>query len=114
MWFGKKKPVRLPEVQTAVRGQTEEFPVQLYTYGLFERLRQLRLEVARKESIPPYIVFSDKTLIDMAVKAPADRNGMLEVSGVGAVKYDKYGEIFLREIADFRKEHPDAVVSIED
>ncbi len=83
-------------------------------YGLFERLRQLRLEVARKESIPPYIVFSDKTLIDMAVKAPADRNGMLEVSGVGAVKFDKYGEIFLREIADFRKEHPDAVVSIED
>ena len=40
MWFGKKKPVRLPEVQTAVRGQTEEFPVQLYTYGLFERVRR--------------------------------------------------------------------------
>ncbi|MCR4646001.1 MAG: phage portal protein [Oscillospiraceae bacterium] len=39
-WFGKKKPARLPEVQTAVRGRAEEFPVQLYSYALFERVRR--------------------------------------------------------------------------
>ena len=40
MWFGKKKPVKLPEVQTAVRDRCEDFPVQLYSYGLFERVRR--------------------------------------------------------------------------
>ena len=39
-WFGKKKPVKLPEVQTAVRDRMDEFPVQLYSYGLFERVRR--------------------------------------------------------------------------
>lgn len=48
--------------------------------------------------MPPYIVFSDKTLIDMCVKKPSDRASMLEVSGVGEAKYEKYGERFLEEL----------------
>ena len=69
------------------------------SWQLFERLRQLRLTIAGEQKVPPYIVFSDKTLIDMCVKKPTDRASMLEVSGVGEAKYEKYGERFLEELA---------------
>jgi ATP-dependent DNA helicase RecQ len=83
-------------------------------YELFEILRRLRLTIAREEGLPPYIVFSDKTLIDMSSKAPRDRVGMLHVSGVGAAKYDKYGERFVEVIGVFLDEHPDVITSIRD
>ena len=63
--------------------------------GLFEKLRALRLEIARQEKVPPYIVFSDKTLVQMCILKPQDRTEMLRVSGVGEMKYAKYGERFL-------------------
>ena len=69
-------------------------------YILFEKLRNLRLEIAREESMPPYIVFSDKTLIDMCVRVPRNKSEMLNVSGVGAVKFDKYGQRFLDAIKE--------------
>lgn len=62
---------------------------------LFETLRTLRLKIAKEEKVPPYIVFSDKTLIHMSVQKPKNREEMLLVSGVGTFKYDKYGERFL-------------------
>ncbi len=71
----------------------EEFTQQEET--LFERLRALRTEIAREEGVPPYIVFSDKTLVHMCVVKPATREDMLTVSGVGEFKYEKYGERFL-------------------
>ena len=69
-------------------------------FRLFDELRALRLEIAREEAMPPYIVFSDKTLIDMAAKMPTTRSEMLKVSGVGENKYEKYGERFLRVIRE--------------
>jgi superfamily II DNA helicase RecQ len=65
-------------------------------FALFDELRMLRLEIAREENMPPYIVFSDKTLIDMSAKMPADKEEMLRASGVGEVKYSKYGDRFLK------------------
>lgn len=62
---------------------------------LFEKLRTLRIKIAKEEKVPPYIVFSDKTLIHMSVQKPKNREEMLLVSGVGTFKYDKYGERFL-------------------
>ena len=62
---------------------------------LFEKLRALRLEIAREEKVPPYIVFSDKTLTHMCIVKPGDKAEMLSVSGVGEFKYAKYGERFL-------------------
>lgn len=73
-------------------------------YKLFERLKKLRLEIAREESMPPYIIFSDKTLIDMAAKMPASKPEMLDVSGVGENKFAKYGERFLEAIEEYRWE----------
>lgn len=68
---------------------------------LFEQLRMLRTEIAREENVPPYIIFSDKTLVDMCVRVPLNRADMLEVSGVGENKYERYGERFLSAIADY-------------
>ena len=68
---------------------------------LFETLRQLRLQIAREEAVPPYIVFTDKTLIDMCEKLPQTEAEMLDVSGVGQNKLQKYGQRFLQEIAVF-------------
>jgi ATP-dependent DNA helicase RecQ len=68
---------------------------------LFETLRSLRTVIAREESIPPYLVFSDKTLVDMCIKAPLNKEEMLNVSGVGNNKYDRYGERFINEINIF-------------
>ena len=73
-------------------------------YKLFERLKKLRLEIAREESMPPYIVFSDKTLIDMVAKKPSSKPEMLDVSGVGENKFAKYGERFLEAIEARGKE----------
>ena len=73
-------------------------------YKLFERLKKLRLEIAREESMPPYIIFSDKTLIDMAAKMPASKPEMLDVTGVGENKFAKYGERFLEVIEEYRWE----------
>ncbi|MFT3985209.1 MAG: DNA helicase RecQ [Lachnospiraceae bacterium] len=64
-------------------------------YSLFEKLRELRLTIAREEKVPPYIIFSDKTLVDMCAKRPAGKEEMLEVTGVGENKFARYGERFL-------------------
>lgn len=62
---------------------------------LFEKLRALRSEIAKEEHVPPYIVFSDKTLVLMCRIRPKTKREMLTVSGVGEFKYEKYGERFL-------------------
>ncbi len=66
--------------------------------SLFGRLRAVRSEIARAEKVPPYIVFSDKTLEHMCVVKPRNKGEMLTVTGVGEYKYEKYGERFLEEI----------------
>ena len=74
---------------------------------LFEKLRKLRLDIARKQDMPPYIVFNDRTLIDMVMKVPESKVEMLNVSGVSDNKYQKYGEIFLETIQKYKTEHPE-------
>ena len=81
-------------------------------YELFEKLRELRFEIAKEEAIPPYIVFSDKTLIDMCVKLPQNGLEMLNVNGVGNTKNEKYGRRFLDAIELYQGEHPDTVYAI--
>lgn len=82
-------------------------------FELFEKLRRLRLVIAREEALPPYIIFSDKTLIDMCAKMPGNRQEMLAVSGVGENKFLKYGQRFLDEIRAFRADNPDVILSIK-
>ena len=73
-------------------------------FKLFDKLKELRLEIAREEKMPPYIVFNDKTLIDMCAKMPITKSDMLNVSGVGENKYGKYGERFIAVIKEHVKQ----------
>jgi ATP-dependent DNA helicase RecQ len=66
--------------------------------ALFERLRVLRKELADRQNKPAYIVFSDKVLLEMAARRPQTREELLEVSGVGPAKLERYGTAFLEEI----------------
>ena len=61
-------------------------------------LRQKRIEIAREEKVPAYIVFSDRTLTDMAVRRPASLESFAGVRGVGEMKLERYGEKFLAVI----------------
>ncbi len=68
---------------------------------LYERLRAQRTALARAESVPPYTVFHDRTLRELATWQPTDRDSLLQIRGVGPAKADKYGDIFL----DLIREH---------
>ncbi|KRK99793.1 ATP-dependent DNA helicase RecQ [Secundilactobacillus odoratitofui DSM 19909 = JCM 15043] len=71
---------------------------------LFEALRSLRREFAEKQQVPPFVIFSDKTLRDMCSVMPVDEDEMLTVKGIGANKMAKYGTAFLQVIDLFRDE----------
>lgn len=69
--------------------------------GLFEQLRSLRYEIAKEKKVPPYLIFSDKSLADMCRRMPKTKEEMLEVNGVGEVKYNHYGEQFMQLITSY-------------
>lgn len=64
--------------------------------AMFQQLRELRREIADEAQVPAYVIFSDATLRDMAKRRPRTQQQMLEVSGVGRVKWERFGERFLR------------------
>jgi ATP-dependent DNA helicase RecQ len=68
--------------------------------ALFDRLRGLRKELADARGVPAYIVFNDRVLLEMAARRPADREALLEISGVGPAKLERYGEAFLAAVAE--------------
>ncbi len=70
---------------------------------LFDLLRKLRLRLAKEEGMPPYIVFSDKTLVDMVNKCPKTIDEFLDVSGVGQAKAEKYGDEFIGAIVEYSR-----------
>ena len=76
-------------------------PVEDIDQGLFEELKRLRFELAAKKNVPAFMIFSDATLVDMCRKKPEDKEDMLAVSGVGEVKFKRYGEAFSKVISRF-------------
>ncbi|KMJ59545.1 ATP-dependent DNA helicase [Bacillus sp. LL01] len=68
---------------------------------LFERLRKLRKDLAKEEGVPPYVIFPDSTLTEMSKFMPKDEASLLDIKGVGMLKFEKYGEVFLKEINNF-------------
>ncbi|MBC8037580.1 MAG: DNA helicase RecQ [Rhizobiales bacterium] len=66
--------------------------------ALLQRLKALRLQLARQRQVPAYVIFPDRTLIDMAARLPLNRRDFGEVHGVGAAKLEQFGDIFLNEI----------------
>ena len=98
------KHIKVDDISEAVKSKSKQRRSDVLNgrgLDLFEKLRELRLTIAKEESVPPYIVFSDKTLTDMCIKIPFTKEEMLEVSGVGENKFTKYGERFISEILGF-------------
>lgn len=98
-----------PSAYAVLRGQAKvlqavpkEVTKQAEAPELFEYLRALRKEIALRDHIPPYVVFSDATLKDMCAVLPRSREEMLLVKGIGEHKLQKYGEAFLACIAEHR------------
>ena len=76
-----------------------------YDGRLFEIMRKKRKELADESGIPPYVIFSDKTLIEMAVYFPQSSDSLLDIHGVGAVKCERYGALFLDIIRLYCREN---------
>ncbi|NLJ77566.1 MAG: DNA helicase RecQ, partial [Peptococcaceae bacterium] len=68
---------------------------------LFEQLRQLRLQIAQKERVPPYVVFPDSTLREMCEQLPADTSALLTIKGVGETRLKNYGQFFLEVLRSY-------------
>lgn len=75
-----------------VRRETER---QAPQDGLFEKLRELRLGLARRDKVPPYVVFSDSTLRELADVRPTNPAAMLKIKGIGEAKFMKYGAVLI-------------------
>jgi ATP-dependent DNA helicase RecQ len=76
-----------------------------YDNLLFTQLRTKRKELADSAGVPPYVIFSDKTLVQMATYFPQTKEGLLNMSGMGMVKYERYGADFLAIIKEYGKNH---------
>ncbi len=72
---------------------------------LFEILRSKRKELADESGVPPYVIFSDRTLIEMAVFFPQSSDSLLDIHGVGTVKCNKFGDLFLNIIRCYCREN---------
>lgn len=99
--FGRERLVmkKVENSEKVVKTHRPEVPVNA---DLLDALKALRKGIASKKSVPAYVIFTDATLTDMCKKCPETPDEMLEVSGVGRTKLEKFGKEFLEVIAKFR------------
>lgn len=99
--FGRERLVmkKVENSEKVVKTHRPEVPVNA---DLLDALKALRKSIASKKSVPAYVIFTDATLTDMCKKCPETPDEMLEVSGVGRTKLEKFGKEFLEVIAKFR------------
>lgn len=94
--------IKLPkEVEKVKKSEKKTANEKEENPSLVEALKALRRSIAKEQGVPAYIVFSDSSLKDMARKLPENEDEFLDVSGVGAVKLERYGEEFLKVITGF-------------
>jgi ATP-dependent DNA helicase RecQ len=99
----KGKEVLMGEIPVSRKIQLHSAPVLTDDDELFHALRKLRKSIADEEGVPPFVIFSDRTLHDMCVRQPSSKTEFLAVSGVGDSKLERYGRRFLAEISSFLK-----------
>ena len=90
--------MRLVISKESEEGVGVEYPLD---ERLFSRLKTIRHEMAEAAGVPPFMIFSDATLHEMATYYPLTKEELLQINGVGEVKYQKYGERYHQAIADF-------------
>ncbi|HEX3033914.1 MAG TPA: RecQ family ATP-dependent DNA helicase, partial [Thermodesulfobacteriota bacterium] len=101
---GKEKVLGIIEEERADLVQKQEGE-QEYDRVLFEMLRKKRKELADEANVPPYVIFSDKTLVEMAVFFPQSEESLLDIHGVGTAKLQKFGETFLKIVCQYCDKH---------
>ncbi|MDR1469617.1 MAG: DNA helicase RecQ [Spirochaetaceae bacterium] len=101
MMLAKEKPEEKAGLVSPVRAETSADSTDRINEMLFATLRDLRTRLAKEAGVPSYIVFSDATLRDMCRKQPETRDEFLMVSGVGAVKAEKYADAFIAAIKGY-------------
>lgn len=108
----KNKKVEFKKVREQAKAVTvEEIETDYSTpdsdanEDLFAELRTLRREIAERENVPPYVIFSDATLMELSTYLPHSKEELNQVSGFGAFKIEKYGEIFLPAILNYCNVH---------
>jgi len=100
-----RAPVTLIEMTRRRESRAETVSWEGVDRGLFEQLRALRREIADSRGVPPFVVFSDATLRELASVRPSSLDGMHRVSGIGEVKLRDFGERFLSAISEYSDEH---------
>lgn len=105
--YGREEVAALKRDVTKGKGQTKDGIFEEYDTALFERLRSLRKGIAEEEKVPPFVVFSDKTLNEMCRYYPSTLSDMRKTSGVGDTKLKRYGAAFVSEIKKYMTENPD-------
>jgi ATP-dependent DNA helicase RecQ len=85
-----------------IQGRQADSTKDVASGGLFEHLRVLRKKLADESAVPPYVIFSDKTLYSMVEIQPTTTDAFLEVYGVGATKASRYGALFMQAILEYR------------
>ena len=103
----KKRETIMGRVQEAerVRTKSKKQAEVEYNHALFALLRQKRKEMADEAGVPPYVIFSDRTLIEMCAYYPQSSASLLNISGVGQTKASKYGDAFLSVIKLYCEKH---------
>jgi ATP-dependent DNA helicase RecQ len=104
LFDGKKVALYKAELPAASSAPRPKPKIEQLGGPLFDRLRKLRKSLADEQGVPPYVIFSDKTLQEMAADRPVTEESMLQVNGVGRVKMENYGHDFITEIMAFNKE----------
>ena len=89
------------KAERAARGNAAKVRADIQDEQLFQRLRQVRQELAREAGVPNFVVFSDATLIAMSNARPRTQADLRQISGVGEVKLERYGSAFLRAIREY-------------
>ena len=105
--LAEKKKVKLVTLDSYLERQENETKVtkkkptkDYFKNPLFEILRQTRLQLAKENNLAAYMIFSDQTLLQMAHEKPKTKAEMLSISGVGEIKWQKYGQAFLQVIKE--------------
>lgn len=101
----KTKGAESKEVQKKPLQSANDLPLTEAEQMLFQQLRQLRAQLASEAKVPPYIIFSDFSLRQMAVQRPACKEDFSKISGVGEKKLELYAQDFLDEIRRFQTEN---------
>ncbi|WP_010630682.1 DNA helicase RecQ [Sporolactobacillus vineae] len=93
-------PVLKGEAKVLRKGKVRAVQLEVHN-ELFEKLKQVRKELAQKEFVPPYIIFSDQSLREMSAQLPSNDREFLMIRGVGQQKLEKYGQAFMTAIAAY-------------